>query len=639
MEPLPAVSRERPGPRRRLRLLLVLVPALYVVLVLLMNVALWSGLVEHVISGKRERSTVHLELEHGWLLWPNRVHVRGLELDIDAYNYRLRVVVPRARADIALWELFDQAFHARRIRAEDATIILQLKPETPAADPERLAELPHLGDGPPVKSPERPDPPEFRRAFRVELEDIDATLEQFWFGELRLYGPHGRLRGGVFSITGHRFGVPETTLTVEGGTLGTASVPAALRDVHGTLRLAIAEYDLAELRGRDVLPQIDAGANLTAEVETLAFVRPFLPDAGPGGLSYELAGGRGTWSVDASLERGMLTPDSRVALDVRDVVGRIGPARLYGHLGVHAEVERRAEAGVAVTGHVELGGLRGFSGDANTPWVVAEPIAGNVTFAVTEPAVWTLGRYDVAAPNLEVRDLAVLPIPGATLEGRAVVQLHAERRARRHRLRGELELHDVEVAVAEVRGGASGRIAFAGSVDPATHRTTVDALSGSLRDIDIRSPEGRNRDAWLQVSDARIDVVPARGTVTARMQGRLSDLPALLVHTSVRPALIALADFGISDPVAFDVEVRRDRRALAVKLHDVTGPRLDVRGHFVRRGDQTRYAAWLAGPRIGVRGTSAGDGPRFRLKARADRSWLETQHAWVEAKPEDENGS
>src|SRR5690606_13489504 len=107
---------------------LLLVPlGVYVLIVAAVNLALWTGLVERLVSKPRGASEVQLRLDHGWALWPTHVHIRGLELNVDAVPYQLRVVVPHGRADISLWALTQRTFRTRSIDVEDATVILLLK--------------------------------------------------------------------------------------------------------------------------------------------------------------------------------------------------------------------------------------------------------------------------------------------------------------------------------------------------------------------------------------------------------------------------------------------------------------------------------------------------------------------------------
>jgi hypothetical protein len=225
-------SRTRAFIRRRWWLALVVLLPLPT-WILFLNVMLWTGAIESLVS--REDAISQLRLRHGfaWLVWPTRVHVHDLELDVDAHSYQLALDIDEALVDIALVELLGRRVHFEEIIATGARVTYRDKvdPED-ASDPQLVAYA--LFDGqPPEVQAEDPRPvPEPGEEWSIDLDDVDAQLDALWIDEFDLE-PCGHGRGALHWVDAGEFAVPTTTIDLEGATLWLAG-GEAMRGLDGS---------------------------------------------------------------------------------------------------------------------------------------------------------------------------------------------------------------------------------------------------------------------------------------------------------------------------------------------------------------------------------------------------------------------
>ncbi|MCA9695854.1 MAG: hypothetical protein KC636_40125, partial [Myxococcales bacterium] len=301
---------------------------------LLLNMAVWTGLIAWAASGEHRMSTVDVAYESGWALWPTRVHVRDLRLRIDGYRYQLELTVPAGTVDVSLPELLSRRFHARRITGEGVRAIVRTKAREGARSAAREEAFGSIaGLDAPVLDAEPPNLPPLDEAWEVEIDALDAHVVELWVNELHFEDLDARASGGLRAQVGHFFAVDGARLSLRDGTLVIAGEPLA-DGLSGEVTGDIDGFDPYGEEGTTALEELSSEVQLDAHVLSLAALEPVLPSDGP----VWLAGGAGSLSVRAGVDDGALTPGSGIdyktrALRVRGSELR-GRARAHGSLTV-----------------------------------------------------------------------------------------------------------------------------------------------------------------------------------------------------------------------------------------------------------------------------------------------------------------
>lgn len=605
----------------------------WLVLVITINALIWSGALERWVSGKHRMSEVHLRVEHGYVVWPSRVHVRNFELEIDAYRYQLRVHVPEGHADVVLWRLAGRMFEARSIGGKGGTVMLLFKPEAADAKPARLRASPKIdGFAPPIRDPGVPNRPPFEKAWRVHLHDVEADLTQVWLQEFQVWGPGIHLQGSLEAIAAHRFGLPEMRIEFEDATLSTAKEPAAIRHLRGTLDLHIDEFNPFETERRAVLDLIQASVDVRADVETLAFAKTLIAPSSP----LASLGGAATLAIEAGFDRGWVRAGSRLDLDAKAVRFHAAGLRWRSGVSAYAVAVPSPSAPVELIAEARTREVVAWGEGSKEPALRVPSLVASARILHAEPMTFELAGFVIHAPEIRVDHLS----PWATaskeiqeLAGRGRAELHAWYDGTRVHHRAELQVEGLRLGTSAVKLGGSGSFRAQGRTDGETYRTSFESLGGRFEGIDIATEHGKSADAWVEISRGSLSLSPKSGKVEARLHGRLDDLKPFMVHLGDRKRLLERkVDHDLTEPLHFTLAVERSPKVMCLDLVELARPTLHVRGRFCRFGKASRYAFLLERARIGILGQTSEDGDKVRkVETTVRPSWLAEHIAWVEA--------
>jgi hypothetical protein len=167
----------------------------------------------------------------------------------------------------------------------------------------------------------------------VRVENVTAHVKEVWVLEYRYLGP-GLARGNFHVQPARWYEVYPASLQLEGGevTLGTAAVA---HRAYAYIDCKVDNSNTRKLSGLEPFTKIHAGVRGRFEGTELAFLDAYLgPHAGVS------ATGTGDVELDARLERGVVTPGTKI--EVRSANASVGNARLRvaGPVSLRLEVPR-----------------------------------------------------------------------------------------------------------------------------------------------------------------------------------------------------------------------------------------------------------------------------------------------------------
>jgi hypothetical protein len=270
--------------RKRLLLGLILLAGLYIVLYLLpANLFLGTGLGQRLLNRRPER--LRVEWGSAWSLWPGAVEVRGFRIEGDNRRVRWAVAVDRGRGRIGLLPLLSKELRVSGFEGEGVSSrVTRHPPQAPA-----------------------PPPRARRRPWTLRFDELRLSrVRAVQYGPLRLEG-EGRAAGSFHAVFGEETEVELRRLEMEGARLSAAGRPVA----HGvSLRTALRLGPYAPRRhpGAAGFDFLSGTLQATGEMEDL----PVFRKVSGSGIPRP-----GRLALDLRVERGVLRPRSRVALEPR----------------------------------------------------------------------------------------------------------------------------------------------------------------------------------------------------------------------------------------------------------------------------------------------------------------------------------
>lgn len=602
--------------------------------IVLVNLLLWTGAVERLVSGHHGLAEVELKIGRAWMLRPDTVHVREFELDIDGYAIRVHVEVVEGEARVAFFDLLSRTFRTRSITGRAGTIAVQRKMPHDEVDERRLARFPQLGSfDRPVRAAEVPDLPAYDEALRVRLEGVDVELDEVWVDEFRLEPAHGRVEGNLETVVGNAFGVWDATVDVKDTEVSIAEHEPLIVGMDLHLAVEVEEYDPFERRGRKAFAQVTGEVKGSGRVRDVSSCAVFLP---PRVAKLVLAGGEGPIDVAATIDSGVLQPGALLTWEtesLRVLAGKlIVGSRM--HLGMRVEEE---DGDVTSRADVKLEGVHGgvAGTDGSRDGVVAPEIEAFVAFAQADLAApdWALSDVGLSIPRLRIADLGILVGVTDALEsmGGSLELTWKTSRLEDGRFGHDatIEAPGFSMTTSDVSVRSSTKAKLGARTNPELTETTVGKLHVELDRIGIDTPNGKSDGAWLRIARGKVVLQHETGTIDARLRGRLDDLRPVLIHSSTRRALVeTLPDHDLAQPLAFDVGVHSTHEGVTLNVDDLSRPALNIRGTLRKVGEQIRFAFELRHARIGVHGVNGGK-PAVDLAVADD--WLETKARWVES--------
>jgi len=596
--------------------------ALAAVWLIAINALLAFGGVEALVTREAEYSRTFLEFRRAWSVWPTRVHVYDATFRLDAHTYELEAELAEGTIDIRLLSLFGRRLHFERIEATGVRVWYREKVDAKDAHDPRLAGFPPFEDTPPEVEPAEAKPrPEREKAFGVDIDQLVADVDALWIDEFDTE-PCGRVSGAVHWVDGYEFSVPPTTVELVDASLWIGG-KEAMRGIHGTGTLEVAEFDTYETKGPQVPGYLSFDAEITAQVHEPEALALYAPDA----LEDRIAAGSGPIAADLHAEQGLILPGS--AIHYRTERIDVGPpdTRVRTSADVLLEIEGSGRPHAVI----ELADTRLFAEErvaAEVPHTRATLTADHA--AMTEP--WSLVAASLRAPEIRVDDLRTISrivqaknwrFTGGSLRGAIDAELAHDDLVRASvtvRTRGA----GVRIGEVTVKASASARARV--HVADRGKRVSIDRIRASSDDVMVRSPKGKSEDTRVRIADAEVHVRGDETTIAVR--GEVEDArPALEHFTRLDPLLRAIPDLGlVQRPIETRMRIHLAPRSAEVELVEAKRLGLHARGLWRKRGDRWRAAFLFSG--TAFVGFSADQGGLRRVVPASDR-WLDQWRAWV----------
>ncbi|HVY30171.1 MAG TPA: hypothetical protein VHB79_26620 [Polyangiaceae bacterium] len=272
------------------------------------NLVLRTRLIQEAAAGA---DGVKLEFGSAYSVLPGRAHVRDLVLRFEDYNVQFQLSIERGQLDVGLEELLHKRFHCYAVRADGVSFVMRHKVHEAEGHGTRLAAFPKI-DGfadPPLYrgKPSPPIPDEQYDLWQVQVDDVVARARELWFLEYRFAGD-AEARG-AFLIRPARFvRVKPARLELISGTLAVGDESVARR-VRGQIEVSLPSMDVQKTVGAAVFDLISARVKLDLAGGALDFLNAYR-DAGSPSIR-----GQARWMVEADVERGVVQPGSRLALE------------------------------------------------------------------------------------------------------------------------------------------------------------------------------------------------------------------------------------------------------------------------------------------------------------------------------------
>lgn len=618
-----AESARSPWLRRTLKGLAWLVGA-FVAWMLILNLALWTGLVSWIVTGDYRMSSLHMKHGFAWVLWPTTVHVNDFELTIDAYRYQLALDIPKGEVDIELLALLQRRVHSSSIRGEGIRAVFRYKaPQGKVSEKRRalFGEIEHGGE--PIRLAGPPNLPPVDKAWSIRLQRLDGQFSSIWVNEFQFRDADVRLVGALRIQAGNLLAVDHAQIEAKTAALDIGGEPVA-KDWSGTIALDVADYDPFSMMGKDVIGQ------LSSDVELQASMVDISPLAALSKKNVTLRDGAGPLRVRLHLDGGVVQPQTDI--DYRaDRIG-LGMKSWRGHAKVHVSVlgQRRKRAALRVGAD-----LWGVTVDATDNDVKPASIKHLSAYGVSNETDLTkkLGLdgghaigEGVSVPNIALFAGAISKVKPkkGSVEASFEVDLGAKGRLS-HQL--DAKVRGVTVVKGETTVGVGADLHAAAESSRDLSEGSTRGLDLDLHDITIDSKNGSSQRTWVKLHrDTKIKW-DEDGNISGTLRGRLDDLRIVLAHAGQRTALVErVPDLEATNTLDFVIDVRKSKAGSTFQVRKLDRAGLHVEGIRRSRKKGARAAFRLTKIMIGY--TSAEDGSS-KVHALANEKWMREQEAWV----------
>jgi hypothetical protein len=517
------------------------------------NVFLSAGGVKKLFE---HTDSVKVDYRRAWSFWPGRVHVDDIKVTVKDRNVQFVLTIPRVDVTLSLRELLHRTFHATRVRGEGLSFRFRhrIEPESAGLPFVRaLPPVPPFAD-PPLRETGPPKPPldeAHYNLWTVHIEDVDVGVREVWAQMFRYEGTARAL--GAFRLRpAKRIWVGPAELRMEGGTLASGPEQAA-SSIRGSITCKVDDFDTEAVHGMEPFHFISARTKLELEVPNLAAV-DFL--AGPQ-ASFALEDGSGAIDVDAALDHGVFTGDTRLAYRTSHLgfATRSVKFQLDGDLTLSAEGPT-AQGPPRVSLALPAGELR-FEGARGPPIELRDAGAtvASSSADVTEPWSFDGPNAELTAVFGDLRSLGDVPgarsFPLRFVRGRGEAHLAMTTTADRGpRGRFEVDLHEV---VAE-----RGAMQFMAASLMSRGALSLEGVSGHVRIEGVRAGEPLGC-PWTKVGAIALEGRlrrGARGRFETDVEGRVER--ASFQWGSFRVGAPRTALWGSWDGGRLSTELRAD---------------------------------------------------------------------------------
>jgi len=468
--------------------------SLFVTYLVVVNALLLTGLARVAIN-RIAPENVHVQWHTAYSPWFLRVYTTGFVIRGEDSSVQWAITTERANATFGPFDFFSRRVRLHDTWARGVTTRIRFKLDPADATPDYVAKLPKIvGFSDPPLKPAVPPPPvtdENYRLWSVQIDDaVVDDVREAWVDTIRVTDTSGHVEGGFHFEPLRRISVRPTSVRTEDAGVfdGNETITNELR---GTFALHIAELDVRDVHGAEVLAYFDATAKGHSQVGDLRFLDRWLHSA-----HVAVAGGAGPTVFAFALQRGQLVPGSHAWTRANGWSLWSGHDGLSGTSVVSADVpEGKPRLAIAVETY-GLGLHRGKTQVVHAPAVAASARIDNLD--LTKPFDrWALS---VDVPSASVKELGALnAYLGEPMlrGGSATMNGHADLAP--HTVSGHAKI-DVDSAVVEVRKTV---VTASGTVEATLHGLDLRSGKGSLAGarIDLRDVSGADqRDWWAHLS-------------------------------------------------------------------------------------------------------------------------------------------
>jgi len=366
------------------------------------NTLLTSGVMEDLFSSGR---ALKVRYRLAWSLWPGFVHADGLRIVMQDRNVQFDLEIPKVDVRIRLRDVAHRTFHATRVRGDGIVFRLRQRIQPEAAGRPFVGALPPISGfaDPPLRD-SGPHPPPLDDAhyalWTVLVEDVDVAVHEIWVEMFRYQG-HARAAGAFYLRPARRAWVGPAELSIASGDI-TAGAHEVMHGVEGRIGCRVDDLDIQAIAGANVFRYISARTRMTGQVTDLQEVTRLL--AGPS-HKLSLSGGGGPVDVDAAIEHGVFTPDTRLEFRTQHIGVTIDQAR-FRFDGELALLARGPSAGLP--GRVNVSAPRAevrLEGGTAPPVQLTDASASATTNSVDLTRLWSLGEGELRVGEATILDL------------------------------------------------------------------------------------------------------------------------------------------------------------------------------------------------------------------------------------------
>ncbi|HEX6766528.1 MAG TPA: hypothetical protein VF103_13640, partial [Polyangiaceae bacterium] len=283
------------------------IAALFVSYLVVANVLLRFGGVEHLVNDSTDDAHLTLGPSHTW--FPGRVEVRDVRLRFEDRNVQFELVIAKASAKLDLFALARKRLHFSSLDADGVRFRFRHKVASVAGNERRLLHFPHI-DGfsdPPLLKYEPVTDKSKNWAFH--LENVRARGVELWFMEYR-YAGRADVRGAFELVPGRKLWVEPAHVDFAPGELSLGTKRPLGRGVRGSLDFRFRETNPDPIVGLLIFRQISAKAALDAELVDVEAANLYVSDAS----GVAVRRGKASLRARVELRDGRFLPESRITL-------------------------------------------------------------------------------------------------------------------------------------------------------------------------------------------------------------------------------------------------------------------------------------------------------------------------------------
>ena len=563
----------------------------FLVLEALLNGLLATGLLERLIN--RSSTSLKVEWDRAWSVWPDSIQVRGLKLRIqEPGGGHWELAMESAAVDLSPLALLQLRVRAEQVHVEGLSFRLQ--PGRPGA-----------------RGPDGPGEPP---PWELQLRGVRVHgVRELAVGPLRLTGVT-EASGELALVPGHRLTVREARVRLGEGEL--THQEHVIAHVEG----GTADFDIdakRDAQGRlDVASGLGGRLQVSTTLPSLTTFQRWVPQL----AEASLQGGAGRLEADLHLKEGRLAPDSRLEGSGKPIIVPLGfvrvraPWRLRGE--VRAKEDGPSRAGLRLSlGPVKVEGKNGQLLETSEVTLSVEAPAPRLG----EPLRDVHGALHVAASDpLDLRVLNDWLAPAIQVDsGRATLVAMSQADPAKSRGKAGLELSTDDLRARWGGTTLGGRLLLDVDARKLALRRDTLKFDGSrllLRNVSVQTGKSQAHD-WegtLSFPEGTLTLSPT--AFTGRFAGSFSNAaPFIALLTGKTGLPQVLAPLLEARNLELSGTVSLGTGGVKVEKIRVQGEGLELRGKVELAGPSTQAVLLVKVQQLPLGVEVTAEGTRFQL--------------------------